>query len=72
MSYHYNYSKHNENVTFIRKLRRKNKAIIEVEISAKLQKDRKLLAIVRDITERQNILKEIKKEKRKEIVIDMI
>ncbi|WP_396602968.1 sigma 54-interacting transcriptional regulator [Algibacter sp. R77976] len=52
-----------EHVIFVRELRCKDKSIIEVEVSAKLQKDGKVLAIVRDITERQNILKEIKKEK---------
>jgi PAS domain S-box-containing protein len=50
-------------VIFDRQLIRKDKSVITVEISAKLQKDGKILGIARDITEWQNNLKEIKKEK---------
>lgn len=49
-----------EATTFIRRLKHKNKSVIIAEISARLQKDGKLLAIVRDITEWQNNLKELK------------
>lgn len=47
-------------VLFDRQLRRKDGTLIEVEISAKLQKDGKILGIIRDITEWQKKLKEIK------------
>jgi PAS domain S-box-containing protein len=40
-------------VIFYRNLKRKDGTLIDVEVSAKLQKDTKILAIVRDITERK-------------------
>lgn len=50
-------------VIVTKSFRHKDGSIVEAEISAKLQQDGKLLGIVRDITERQNYLKAIKKEK---------
>ena len=52
-----------ESVVLQRQLICKNRTIIEGEISAKRQKDGRVVSIVRDITERQKILKAIKKEK---------
>ncbi|QRM88230.1 PAS domain S-box protein [Lacinutrix sp. WUR7] len=42
-----------EAIVFPRKFRRKDNSLYEVEVSAKLQKDGKILAIARDITERK-------------------
>src|SRR5690554_5209259 len=50
-------------VIFERQLIRKDKSVLNVEISAKLQKEGRILSIVRDITESQKNLREIKKEK---------
>ena len=50
-------------VVFERQLVCKNGTIIEGEVSAKIDKDGKVVSIVRDVTERHKILKAIKKEK---------
>jgi len=50
-------------VIFERQLIRKDKSVLNVEISAKLQKEGRILSIVRDVTESQKNLREIKKEK---------
>ncbi|WP_055442583.1 PAS domain S-box protein [Lacinutrix himadriensis] len=42
-----------EAIVFPREFRRKDNSVYEVEVSAKLQKDGKILAIARDITERK-------------------
>ncbi|MCB0463127.1 MAG: sigma 54-interacting transcriptional regulator [Flavobacteriaceae bacterium] len=48
-----------EHVIFDRQFKHKNGSVIDVEISAKLQKDGKILAIARDITEWKKNLKEL-------------
>lgn len=50
-------------VIFERQIRRKDATIVDVEISAKLQRDGKALGIVRDITEWKKNLNEIKQAK---------
>ncbi|GAA4230504.1 hypothetical protein GCM10022291_00840 [Postechiella marina] len=50
-----------KSIVFPRKFTRKDGSIFEVEVSAKKQKDGKILAIARDITAWQNNLREIKK-----------
>ncbi|MFD0990191.1 sigma 54-interacting transcriptional regulator [Mariniflexile jejuense] len=52
-----------KSVIFIRQLMRKDKSIFDVEISAKLHQDGRIVAIARDITERQNNLKALKTAK---------
>ena len=51
-------------VVFYRNLKRKDGTIIDVEISAKLQKDGRILAIVRDITERKLAEKKIQESEK--------
>ena len=52
-----------EAVIFNRQFQRKDKSVIDVGISAKLQKDGRILGIARDVTELQKNIREIKKEK---------
>ena len=52
-----------KSVIFERQLICKNETLIEAEISARLQKDGKILAIVRDITERRKAELELKRAK---------
>ncbi|MFD2543390.1 sigma 54-interacting transcriptional regulator [Lacinutrix gracilariae] len=52
-----------KSILFPRKYKRKDGSVLEVEVSAKLQNDGKVLAIARDITEWQNNLKEIRDAK---------
>lgn len=52
-----------QSVVFVRQLIRKDKTIFDAEISAKLQNDGKIVAIARDITERQNHIKALKTAK---------
>ena len=47
-------------IVFLRKFKRKDKSLIDVEISAKLQKDNKILGIARDVTERNKVEIELK------------
>jgi PAS domain S-box-containing protein len=50
-------------IVFSRKFAHKNKSIIELEISAKVQKDGKILGIARDVTERKKAELELKRAK---------
>ncbi|WP_299101588.1 sigma 54-interacting transcriptional regulator [uncultured Winogradskyella sp.] len=52
-----------KSVVFQRQLRHKNGNIIEGEVSVKIKGDGKVVSIVRDITEREKILRAIKQEK---------
>lgn len=52
-----------EAILFDRKFRRKDDTLIDVEISAKLQQDGKILGIARDVTEWKKNLKEIQRVK---------
>ena len=55
-------------VIFNRHLRHKDGSLIDVEVSARLQKDGKILGIVRDITERKNA--EVKQQKIEESLLE--
>ncbi|MCX7550895.1 sigma 54-interacting transcriptional regulator [Xanthomarina sp. F2636L] len=48
---------------FDREIIRKDKSILVAEISAKMQKDGRILAICRDVTETKKNIREVKKEK---------
>ena len=49
-----------EAVIFARKLKRKDRSLLDVEVSAKLQKDGKILAIARDVTKRKEAERKLK------------
>ena len=62
-----------ERTSIVRNMLRKDKSLVAVEISAKMLVDGRIVAIVRDITERKKAEKELKKTNKKmEAIIDAI